>query len=226
MQVEVTQQTTAKESGKIRALSYQREVNTKSDGCYMFHQGKTCVIAGVNAPRNTLKSKEQPNTAYVDVQFYEKVAAQQGKRKTELEEFVRSGVEWAVLCEKYPRGLINVCIQTVKDDGCVESVGMNATMTSLLYSGVDMKSIVVGMCVAGFKNANGQYEIVVDANDSREYQWRVFSAWDLTTNAMAAMKMKGKCTDDQLKQSLEISSKNAAKMLRAIKTVIEKQYPL
>ncbi|EDR21576.1 hypothetical protein, conserved [Entamoeba dispar SAW760] len=213
------------ESGKIRSISYVRDVSSKSDGCYMFKQGKSCIISGVNAPRDCPKREANPDRAVVKVEVYERCSSFDSQRRTELEEFIKSGVEWTVISEQYPNGLINVCNQIVKDDGSIEAVTMNAAMCALLFSGVDMKGIVVGMCVAGKIDNNGTIEIVIDPDDSISYKWKLFTIWDTIKGEIVAMKMKGKCSDDQLKMSMDISKKNAVKMVKAIKMVIEKQYP-
>ena len=129
-----------------RKLAYSRVIHTKSDGCFTFKQGNTSVIAGVHAPRDCVKSKQDENRAIIEVQVYERYGDDQNCRRSELEEFIKSGVEWSVLCEEYPKGMINVCTQIMKDDGSIEAVTINASVCALLQSGVDMKGIVVGVC--------------------------------------------------------------------------------
>ncbi|KAL7715026.1 Exoribonuclease phosphorolytic domain-containing protein [Entamoeba marina] len=183
------------EYGKIRPISYSRDTNTRSDSCCTYKQGATCIIAGINAP------------PIIDVQVYEKCGTLQGQRISELEEFIKSGVEWTVLVEKYPRGLVNVCTQVVCDDGSLDGVAMNGVISSLLFGGVDMKGIVVGVCVSG-RESDNTIDICVDAQN----------------NGIVAMKLSGHCSDSQLSESLEISKRNAHKISKAIRTLVERQY--
>ena len=207
---------------KLRKISYIRDTSTKSDGCYTFKQGQSCVIAGVHAPRDCPKYKQNPERSTIEVQVYERCEDEKNRR-TELEEFIRSAVNWTVYTEKYPNAMINICTQIVKDDGSIESVATNATTYALLQSGVDMKGIVIGMCVIGIEK-NNQIEIIVDPEDVENYKWKLFTIWDTKLKSIVAMKMNGKCNDNELQMSLKISMEFALKMVNGIKTVIEKQY--
>ena len=210
---------------KQRKLAFVRSLHTKSDGCFTFKHGMSAVIAGVNAPRDCPKAKQNPERAIIDVQVYERCGYEQGARRTELEEFIKSAVEWVVLSNEYPRGLVNVCTQIIKDDGSIEAVTVNSAMCALLQSGVDMKGIVVGVCAAGIRNDDDMtYRIILDPDSSINARWKVFTVWDVNMGSLVTMKMEGKCTDIQLKETLDMTKGLAKKLLSTIKKIIEKQY--
>ena len=206
-------------TGNFRKVHYLRMDETGCDGCVSYNQGNTGVISGVNAPRDASRKTENPTRSIIDVQIYEKCGENQGARYTELEELVKSGVEYIVMNELYPRGLVNICTQTTNDDGSLGSVAMNGTMISLLYSGIELKGIVVGICVAGREN-NGTIEIVIDPTNSDKDLWRLFTVWDVKKKSIVAMKMWGKCEDNQLEQSMAESEKYASKVSGVIQKIV------
>lgn len=147
-----------------KSMEAQLGVLNRADGSCRYSRGKTMVIAAVFGPVEAMQKNEQADRASLIVQL----RPAQGNSPVadrDLERFVASTFQSAIVLTMHPRTQIHIVVQVVNDDGGLLAAVINATSLALVDAAIPMHFVAVAS--AALIAADGQ-PAVLDASAAQE----------------------------------------------------------
>lgn len=141
----------------------------RADGSatYIHTPTRTHIICGVNFPIEAPPRSSLPDDCYIEVHI-RPAAGVGGVKERHLETLVASTLRAVVLGEGYPRGMVQITLQVLSQQGGDTGQGgsylrelaglVNAAMGGCLDAGVEMKGTVVATTVAVMKDGEVRAE--------------------------------------------------------------------
>ncbi|KAF9976120.1 Exosome component 5 [Actinomortierella ambigua] len=126
---------------QLRPFFSSQNLLNRADGSAQFDFGGTSVLCSVVGPAEVKIRDEKLDKATVEVVARPLVGVPGVKDKT-IEQNIRETLEPLVLSGLHPRTLLQIVVQTMKDDGCVQSTAFNAVVLALIDAGVPLNSIL------------------------------------------------------------------------------------
>ncbi|KAG0087371.1 Exosome component 5 [Podila epicladia] len=126
---------------QLRPFFSSQNLLNRADGSAQFDFGGSSVLCSVVGPTEVKIRDEQLDKATVEVVARPLVGLPSVKDKAR-EQNIRETLEPILLSGLHPRTLIQIVVQTMKDDGCILSTAFNATILALLDAGIPLKSIL------------------------------------------------------------------------------------
>ena len=126
--------------GTLRPLACELSPLQRSDGSALWKSGATSVLAAVYGPIAPHRASfETPYAAVISVIF-------NGCR--EYEGILQTILEGCICMDQYSRCVIEVVLQTIRDDGSVLSCAIHATAAALMDAGISMKQLPLATSMA------------------------------------------------------------------------------
>jgi len=127
---------------ELRRIACAQGILNRADGSVKYSQGSTSVLVAVYGPTRPSRTKfEKNDRATIDVVVCPDVDKAAPKEK-EYQKIIRKTFESVVLVEKFPRTVIRIVVQVVRDDGSLLSTMINAICLALMDAGIEMTSLV------------------------------------------------------------------------------------
>ncbi|KAI2488627.1 polyadenylation-dependent snoRNA 3'-end processing [Fragilaria crotonensis] len=126
--------------GSLRPLSCEVSPLQRADGSALWKSRSTHVLAAVYGPIAPQRpSVEKSDSAVISIIF-------NGRR--EYESLLQTVLEGCICVEEYARCVIEVVLQTIRDDGSVLSCAVHATVAALMDAGIAMTRMPLATSVA------------------------------------------------------------------------------
>ncbi|KAF9419291.1 Exosome component 5 [Podila epigama] len=116
---------------QLRPFFSSQNLLNRADGSAQFDFG----------PTEVKLRDEQLDKATIEV-VARPLVGMPGVKDKAREMSIRETLEPLILSGLHPRSLIQIVVQTMKDDGCILSTAFNATILALLDAGIPLKSIL------------------------------------------------------------------------------------
>ncbi|KAG0337511.1 Exosome component 5 [Podila humilis] len=126
---------------QLRPFFSSQNLLNRADGSAQFDFGGSSVLCSVVGPAEVKIRDEQLDKATIEVVARPLVGLPSVKDKAR-EQNIRETLEPIILSGLHPRTLIQIVVQTMKDDGCILSTAFNATILALLDAGIPLNSIL------------------------------------------------------------------------------------
>ncbi|KAG0231861.1 Exosome component 5 [Actinomortierella wolfii] len=126
---------------QLRPFFSSQNLLNRADGSAQFDFGGTSVLCSVVGPAEVKIRDEKLDKATLEVVARPLIGVPGVKDKT-IEQNIRETLEPLVLSGLHPRTLLQIVVQTMKDDGCVLSTAFNAVILALIDAGVPLNSIL------------------------------------------------------------------------------------
>ncbi|KAG0209980.1 Exosome component 5 [Mortierella sp. GBA30] len=126
---------------QLRPFFSSQNLLNKADGSAQFDFGGSSVLCSIIGPAEVKIRQEKLDKATIDV-VARPLVGLPGIVDKAREESIRQTLEPLILSTLHPRTLIQIVVQTMKDDGCILSTAFNATILALLDAGIPLKSIL------------------------------------------------------------------------------------
>ncbi|KAF9915792.1 Exosome component 5 [Lobosporangium transversale] len=126
---------------QLRPFFSSQNLLNRSDGSAQFDFGGSSVLCSVVGPAEVKLRDEKLDKATIEV-VARPLVGLPGVKDKALEQNIRESLEPLILSGLHPRTMLQIVIQTMKDDGCILSTAFNAVILALLDAGIPLKSIL------------------------------------------------------------------------------------
>ncbi|KAF9105744.1 Exosome component 5 [Mortierella sp. AM989] len=126
---------------QLRPFFSSQNLLNRADGSAQFDFGESSVLCSVVGPAEVKIRDEKLDKATLEV-VARPLVGLPGIKDKAREQTIRETLEPLVLSGLHPRTLVQIVVQTMKDDGCILSTAFNATILALLDAGIPLKSIL------------------------------------------------------------------------------------
>ena len=207
------------------------EVGTlaNANGSVYFEQGKCRILAAVYGPHEAHpRHLALPDRAILRCRYHmapfsvtERKNPAPSRREIELSKVIREALEPLVMCELFPRTMIDVFIEILQADGGTRCAGLTAASLALADAGIPLRGLV-SACAAG--KVDGR--IVLDLNDAedKEGEADVPVAYIPQLNVFSLLQMDGLMTVDEYKSALSLALEGCRKLYDMQIEALKKKY--
>ncbi|KAG9320445.1 hypothetical protein KVV02_003133 [Mortierella alpina] len=126
---------------QLRPFFSSQNLLNRADGSAQFDFGGSSVMCSVVGPAEVRARQEKLDKATVEV-VARPLVGLPGIVDKARERSIQETLEPLILSSLHPRTLIQIVVQTMKDDGCILSTAFNATILALLDAGIPLQSIL------------------------------------------------------------------------------------
>jgi len=130
----------------LRPLSAELSFLHRADGSARFSSGQTSVLAAVYGPAS---STRELSNSYALISVVVKQGAKGSNTgglicdAKELEYIIQRSLSACVLMSDYPRSVIEVVVQVLKEDGSIVSTAFNAAVLALMDAGIAFRNVPI-----------------------------------------------------------------------------------
>ncbi|CAO3570293.1 unnamed protein product [Mortierella alpina] len=126
---------------QLRPFFSSQNLLNRADGSAQFDFGESSVMCSVVGPAEVKIRQEKLDKATIEV-VARPLVGLPGVVDKARERSIQETLEPLILSSLHPRTLVQIVVQTMKDDGCVLSTAFNATILALLDAGIPLQSIL------------------------------------------------------------------------------------
>ncbi|KAF9953670.1 Exosome component 5 [Mortierella alpina] len=126
---------------QLRPFFSSQNLLNRADGSAQFDFGGSSVLCSVVGPAEVKIRQEKLDKATIEV-VARPLVGLPGVVDKAREKSIQETLEPLILSSLHPRTLLQIVVQTMKDDGCVLSTAFNATILALLDAGIPLQSIL------------------------------------------------------------------------------------
>ncbi|KAF9585385.1 Exosome component 5 [Lunasporangiospora selenospora] len=133
--------TTRTSAHQLRPFSSSQNLLNRADGSAQFDFGGSSVLCSVVGPAEVKLRDEKLNKATLEV-IVRPLVGLPGVKDKACERAIRETLEPIVISALHPRTLVQIVVQTMKDNGSILSTALNAAIMALLDAGIPLNSII------------------------------------------------------------------------------------
>jgi len=214
---------------ELRPIKIEVGMLANANGSVYFEQGKCRILAAVYGPHEAHpRHLALPDRAILRCRYHmapfsvtERKNPAPSRREIELSKVIREALEPLVMCELFPRTMIDVFIEILQADGGTRCAGLTAASLALADAGIPLRGLV-SACAAG--KVDGQ--IVLDLNDTedKEGEADVPVAFIPQLNVFSLLQMDGLMTVDEYKGALSLALQGCRKLYDMQIEALKKKY--
>ena len=214
---------------ELRPIKIEVGMLANANGSVYFEQGKCRILAAVYGPHEAHpRHLALPDRAILRCRYHmapfsvtERKNPAPSRREIELSKVIREALEPLVMCELFPRTMIDVFIEILQADGGTRCAGLTAASLALADAGIPLRGLV-SACAAG--KVDGK--IVLDLNDTedKEGEADVPVAFIPQLNVFSLLQMDGLMTVDEYKSALSLALEGCRKLYDMQIEALKKKY--
>ena len=165
-------------------------------------------------------SVEKPDLAVISIIFT-------GHR--EYESLLQTILEGCICAEEYGRCVIEVVLQTIRDDGSVLSCAVHATIAALMDAGISMTRLplatTIALSVSRDNGNNDEAVLLLDPNEEEEQHQTSLTliTSSLEPDCMLGSICEGKLSLERLLSCQEAASRATPAVLAFLRLAIEQK---
>ena len=225
---------------QLRELSFSRSPLVRADGSCEWRQGGSHVVCAAHGPMAPSFSGRPPfpDRAVVEVSLTPLIG-QRGSRERCWERVLEGVLRKLIVVEDHPRSCIKVALQVLREDGSMLACCMCAATAALCDAGVPLRSIAVGIGLAGgVLNIHQEDSLCLDPTTAEEASCTAHHTFvfeiaegkdgpiphidnDLKLNAeLAAVESSGTFSPADLAQALKTGASAAKRLSEYLRGVL------
>jgi len=214
---------------ELRPVKMEVGILKNANGSAYFEQGKCKILAAVYGPHEAHpRHLALPDRAIIRCRYHmapfsvtERKNPAPSRREIELSKVIREALEPLVMCELFPRTMIDIFIEILTADGGTRCAGLTAASLALADAGIPLRGLV-SACAAG--KVDGK--IVLDLNDKedKEGDADVPVAFIPQMNVFSLLQMDGLMTAEDYKSALSIALQGCRKLYEMQIEALKKKY--
>jgi exosome complex component RRP41 len=221
--------TDGRRADELRPVKMDVGTLENANGSVYLEQGKCKIMAAVYGPHEAHpRHFALPDRAILRCRYHmapfsvtERKRPAPTRREMELSKVIREALEPLVMCELFPRTMIDIFIEVLQADGGTRCAGLTAASLALADAGIPLRGLV-SACAAG--KAGGQ--IVLDLNDieDKEGEADVPVAFIPQLNVFSLLQMDGLMTTDEYKSALSLALQGCRRLYDMQVEALKKNY--
>ncbi|KAG0301465.1 Exosome component 5 [Dissophora globulifera] len=187
---------------QLRPFFSSQNLLNRSDGSAQFDFGGSSVLCSVTGPAEVKLRDEKLDKATLEV-VVRPLVGLPGVKDKALERNIRETLEPLVLSGLHPRTLVQIVVQTMKDDGSIASTAFNAAIMALLDAGIPLSSILGSVTCTIDSQTN---DILLDPTTEELAQAKSTHVFVFDNKASIHAEDKSSMDHDQASSTQESSS--------------------